>query len=168
MVESVNITIHKSKNSKRWLLTKKKNTVSLGPIGMDKRQLPTKLGLNQIRATRISSHKSLYIYAFCCVFVWPSEASPKETKIFLKVRGLPKTRGPELPTNTKGPLVRVPGCYISTNSCQEPSTSNSQSMLVAFFHSRGGRGFSPLPVATGITLYNNGPCYNMEQISCGT
>ena len=76
-----------------------------------------------------------------CLFCLPS--SPQGDRNIFEGQGPPENKA-KLPTKTKGPLVRVPGCYISTNSCQEPSTSNSQSMLFAFFHSRGGRGFSPL------------------------
>ena len=67
----------------------KKNTVSLGPIGMDKRQLPTKLGLNQIRATRISSHKSLH----ACFFVFLT---------IFEGRGPPENKGPRTSNKHQG------------------------------------------------------------------
>jgi len=81
--------------------SRKKNTVSLGPIGMDKRQLPTKLGFNQITATRISSHKSLYICFLLC-FCLAFRGFPKGDQNIFEGQGPPENKGPRTSNKHQG------------------------------------------------------------------
>ena len=100
-----------------------------------------------------------------CLFCLPS--SPQgDRNIFWRSGGLPKTR-PNFQQRPRGPLLGFQVVIFHLTLVRSHQHQTAKACCSPFSIPAVVAGFRRCG-ATGITLYNNGPCYIMEQISCGT